>query len=112
MRLEIFMQRFGLFKYFNGHIRADPPAHRATRAILRSVKDDKVVAFLVEGVGEYDQLLRASGNAQLTTLTPFPIDDNLPHYRFFPVSQILCGGQIPPTPLYQRGAGGIFMVHG
>jgi hypothetical protein len=78
------MKSLGLLKHFNGHIRADPPAQRAARALLRSVKDDEVGAFLVEGLGEYDQLLRAGGNAELTTLTTFPIDDNLPHH-FFPV---------------------------
>jgi hypothetical protein len=42
-----------------------------------------MVPFLVEGLGEHDQLLRAGGNAKLTTLTPFSIDDDLSHYFFF-----------------------------
>ena len=73
--------RVFLFIDFNDHIRADPPTHRTTRAFFRPIKDDKVGPSLIERIREGDQLLRASENAKLTTLTPLFVDDDLTHNK-------------------------------
>jgi hypothetical protein len=80
-----------LLKHFNGHIRADSPAHRAARAFLQTIEDDKVVTLLVEVLRKQDQFFRASGNAKLAPLAPFLVDDDPSHSSFpFLVAIILC----------------------
>ena len=70
-----------LFINFNRHIRADTPAKRAARTLVRFFEDHKVITFLVEFVRDPDRLLRAGFNAELAPLAPFSINNNLSHNK-------------------------------
>jgi len=68
-----------LFVDFYGHIRADPAARRAARALIRIVEDHKMITLIVKFLREPEGVLRAGDNTKLAALAPFFIDDNLSH---------------------------------
>ena len=71
-----------LFIHFNGHIRADSPAHGTAGTVSGVLKKNEMISFFVKILRETDHFFGAHRQAKLTAFASVFIDFDLSHSSF------------------------------